>query len=260
MRKIKNEINYFFVDESGDPYFYDRYGNYIVGKEGCSKILILGFIRTENSKKLREAIFKVRDEIKNDSYLQSIPSLKKSLNYFHATDDSPEVREKVFKTIVRLDFKAEFIVARKVESVFRVKHKGKPNLFYDDLISKLFQNQLHSSKQNVIYFSVRTNRARQIPLEEAIQKSVIAFENKWKTKVESEIKIYPQTPQAEPCLQIIDYIIWTVQRAFIKKETRYLDYVKNKVSLIADIYDFEKFGKNYYTKKNPLDINKISPL
>lgn len=260
MKKQKDLTNYFFVDESGDPYFYDRYGKYIVGNNGCSKVLILGFIKTEEPKELREAIFQVREEIKNDSYLQSVPSVKKSLNYFHATDDCPEVREKVFKKLIGLNLKAEFIVARKIENVFRNKHKGKPNLFYDDLISKLFQNQLHSSKENIIYFSVRTNRARQAPLEEAIQKAVITFEIKWKTKVESEIKIYPQTPKAEPSLQIIDYMIWTVQRAFIKKENRYLDFIKSKISLIADIYDFDKFGNNYYTKKNLLDINKISPL
>jgi len=260
MKKQLDKINYFFVDESGDPYYYDRYGNYIVGKNGCSKILILGFIRTENPRGLREAILQIQEEIKNDPYLRSIPSVKKSLNYHHATDDCPEVREKVFKKIIGLNFKAEFMVARKIESVFKNKHRGKPNLFYDDLISKLFQNQLHSSKQNIIYFSVRTNRARQAPLEEAIQKAVIIFETKWKTKVESEIKIYPQTPQAEPCLQIIDYMIWTVQRAFVKKETRYLEFVRNKISLIADIYDFENFGKNYYTSKHFSDINKISPL
>ncbi len=27
--------NYFFVDESGDPTFFDRNGKLIVGKEGC---------------------------------------------------------------------------------------------------------------------------------------------------------------------------------------------------------------------------------
>mgnify|MGYP001608041066 CR=1 FL=1 len=260
MKKQKDAINYFFVDESGDPYFYDRYGNYIVGKEGCSKILILGFIKTEDPKELRDATSRIRKEIMSDSYTKSIPSLKKSLNSFHATDDCPEVREKVFKTILNLKFKAEFIVARKIENVFRNKHKGKPNLFYDDLISKLFQNQLHSSKKNIIYFSIRTNRARQAPLEDAIYNAVNSFENRWKTKVDSEIKIYPQSPIAEPSLQIIDYMIWAVQRAFVKKETRYLDYIGDKISLIADIYDFDRFGKNYYNKKNPMDINTISPL
>ncbi len=28
---------YFFVDESGDPTFYDKRGNLIVGEQGCSK-------------------------------------------------------------------------------------------------------------------------------------------------------------------------------------------------------------------------------
>jgi hypothetical protein len=32
---------YFFVDESGDPTFYDEDGNLIVGQEGCAPILLL---------------------------------------------------------------------------------------------------------------------------------------------------------------------------------------------------------------------------
>jgi len=40
MTTAEDKINYFFVDEAGDPVFYDRYGDLIVGNEGCSKILI----------------------------------------------------------------------------------------------------------------------------------------------------------------------------------------------------------------------------
>jgi len=53
---------------------------------------------------------------------------------------------------------------------------------------------------------------------------------------------------------------WVVYRAFTKKETRYYNFVKDKISLIVDIYDFGKYPKNYYHKRNPFDINKISPL
>jgi len=60
------------VDESGDPYFYDRHGNFIVDKEGCSKILILGFIKTESPKKIRKEILKLRQEIKKDKYLKNV--------------------------------------------------------------------------------------------------------------------------------------------------------------------------------------------
>lgn len=214
----------------------------------------------EDPKIIRGKLTNLREEIKQDTYLQAIPSLKKSLVHFHATDDCPEIREKMFKLMIGLDFKSEFIVARKIENVFRNKHKCKPDLFYDDLITKLFQNQLHSTKENIIYFSVRTNRARQAPLENAIRKAVISFEDKWKIKVDAEIQIYPQSPKSEFCLQVIDYMIWAIQRAFVKKELRYYEFVKNKVSLIADIYDFDHFGKNYYSKKNSFEINKISPL
>ena len=260
MKKQQQKTTYFFVDESGDPYFYDRKGNFIVGKEGCSKLLILGFIRTEEPELLRKSILKLREDLSKDPYLEKIPSLSKSLKYFHATDDSPEVREKVFKGILDLPFKAEFIVARKIESLFIKRHKKNPNFFYDDIISKLFQNQLHSSSKNVIYFSVRTNRARQAPLEMAIKNAIQAFEVKWKTSVKSVVQIYPQRPQTELCLQIIDYIIWTVQRAFVKREDRYYQFIKDKISLIADIYDYNEAKNTYYTRKNLFDLKKISPL
>lgn len=260
MKKLQEKTTYYFVDESGDPYFYDRKGNLIVGKEGCSKLLILGFIKTEQPAILRKAVAKIRQNISKDTYLQKIPSLIKSIKYFHATDYSPEIREKVFRSIVDLPFKAEFIVARKIEQLFVKRHKKNPNLFYDDIISKLFQNQLHSSSRNIIYFSVRTNSARQVPLETAIKNAIRAFEDKWKTPVNSEVQIYPQRPQTEYCLQIIDYVIWTVQRAFVKREDRYFLFIKDKISLIADIYDYSANKNTYYTRRNIFDLKKISPL
>ena len=260
MKSKKNKNLYFFVDESGDPYFYDRYGNFIVRKQGCSKILLLGFIKTEKPEIIRHRLKELKQEIEKDKYLTEIPSVKKSLVAFHATDDCSEIREKVFKAIVDLPFKAEFIVARKIEDVFAKRHKKKPNLFYDDLITKLFQNQLHKSERNIIYFSVRGNRARQIPLEDAIRKAVLTFEKEWKVKINSDINILPQRPEGESCLQVVDYMNWVVQRAFIKEEIRYFNFVKNKISLIVDIYDFDKYPKNYYSRKNVFAVNKISPL
>jgi len=88
----------------------------------------------------------------------------------------------------------------------------------------------------------------------------MVFEDKWKTKVESEVHVYAQNPKSEPCLQIIDYMIWSVQRAFVKKEMRYLEFVRSKISLIADIYDFKNFGRNFYARKNKFELEKVSPL
>lgn len=254
------EKQYFFVDEAGDPTFYDKSGKYIVGQEGCSKILLLGFIRTTNPELLRKEVLQLKEEIINDPFYKGVPSLKKTAVTFHAKDDIPEIREKFYKKIVALDFKAEFIVARKQERTFNSKYQRKEYLFYNDLVVKLFENKLHLAKKNVIYFSTRGNKIRQKPLEEAIRKAISQFETKWKVKVSGKNRIYAQTPSTEPCLQIADYMNWAVQRAFVKGEDRYYKFIETKVSFICDIFDLAKYPKNYYNQKNKFDITKISPL
>jgi|GEM_PF-3142906 len=41
---------------------------------------------------------------------------------------------------------------------------------------------------------------------------------------------------------------------------RYFDYLKEKISFICDIYDFDKYPKSFYNKSNPFDAKKITPL
>ncbi len=207
------------MDEAGDPIFYNRYGRGIVGEEGCSKILLVGFIKTKNPQELRRAILELREEIT-----------------------------------------AEFIVARKKEEIFRKRHKGKENIFYDDLVAKLFENKLHQAERNIIYFAARGNKTRQAPLSDAIQTAMLTFERKWETKINSEIEILSQTPSGEPCLQITDYMNWAVQRTFQKGDERYARFVREKISYLVDLYDFDSYPKNFYNRKNLFDINKISPL
>lgn len=260
VKRAENETTYYFVDESGDPIFYNKHGNLIVGQGGCAKILMVGFIRTTDPKPVRRALTDLRNQISQDTYLQGIPSLKNSLQHFHAKNDVPEVRERVFKTIANLDFKAEFIVARKIESIFIKRHQRRENIFYDDLLAKLFENKLHTSTENKIYYAVRGNRIRQEPISSAIQTAVLTFEKKWQTKVNSTIEVQAQTLTGEPCLQVADYMNWAVQRAFIKGDIRYVNFLRGKISYLLDVYDFGKYPKNFYNSRNPFDVTKISPL
>lgn len=260
MKKQQEKTTYFFVDESGDPTFYDRYGNYVVGQEGVSKVLVLGFIKTDDPKPIRKNLDNIRKEISSDRYLEGIPSLKKSLIAFHAKDDCAEVRERVYRAIINLDFTAEIFVARKIQNIFNKRHHKSDNEFYDDLISKLFENKIHLSKHNEIFFAVRGSKTRQIPLENAIQKAIQAFEKKWDKKIDSSIKVSPQSPSGEPCLQVIDYVNWAIQRAFIKKDMRFYKFIESKIRYLVDIYDADNYPKNFYNSRNKFDISKISPL
>ena len=260
MKKTTKETRYYFVDESGDPIFYDHSGKLILGQEGISPILILGFIRTTNPQVIRQQLETLRKDILQDPYLKGVPSIAKTTETFHAKDDCPEVREKVFKLIATLDYSAEIYVARKIENIFIKRHRHDENVFYDDLISKLFVNKLHVATENKIYFAVRGNRRRQEPLEQAIMTAKNQFEIKKQTTITTTISVQAQTPNGEPCLQVIDYVNWAIQRAYIKKEMRFLSAIEEKIKYLVDIYDFDKYPNNFYSKANKFDINKISPL
>lgn len=260
MKKPISGSNWYFVDESGDPAFYDRGGNLIVGQEGCSPILLLGFVETSDPEPLRSSLLALQHEIVNDPYFEGVPSLTKTSVAFHAKDDLPEIRYRVFQLLATLDFKAQFIVARKIEPVFRNSFQAKESAFYDHLVAQLFKNALHRYQDNRIYFAKRGSHSRQAPLQQAIQRGVQEFESTWRTKVTTRIGIQAQVPSGEPCLSIVDYMNWAVYRAFTRGEMRYYRVVESKVSLLVDLYDRAKYPKNWYNRKNPFDTNKITPL
>ena len=54
-----------------------------------------------------------------DQYFEGVPSLAGTQVAFHAKDNVPEIRYRVFKLLAELDFKAQFVVARQVEKLFR---------------------------------------------------------------------------------------------------------------------------------------------
>jgi hypothetical protein len=152
--------HFYFVDEAGDAVFHDRRGNLIVGQGGCSPILVLGCIETADPKPMRRALAELRPQLAADKYLQAIPSMSKTLRAFHAKDDAPEVRYFVYQAIAKMEFTARFIVARKIERVFRNSFHANENEFYDYLVSLLFEDVLHRHTHNHVYFSQRGARAR----------------------------------------------------------------------------------------------------
>jgi len=252
--------NYFFVDESGDTTFYNRKGEWIVGQEnGASKILLMGFIRTTEPEFLRKKLNELKKEILKDAYLKDIPSINKTEIAFHAKDDCPEVRYKVFSLLKELPFSCNIVVARKNQHVFN-RFGGDTQKLYDSLITNLFKNILHLSNNNYIYIATRGSKKRQEPLEQAIQMSLNYTESKLNTTIDSMQKILPQTPSGEACLQIVDYCNWAIQRALLQGDMRYYNFLKEKFGLIVDLYDYKKGWKNFYCKRNPFDLNKISPL
>jgi len=58
--------------------------------------------------------------------------------------------------------------------------------------------------------------------------------------------------------------MWIVQRAFEKREMRYFEFLRSKVEVVWDIFDFKRIEEKgsvvYDRKRNPFDIKAASPL
>ncbi|MCW3112190.1 MAG: hypothetical protein JWR18_586 [Segetibacter sp.] len=289
MSKSKHNIktNHRFLDEAGDCTFYGKKRKNIIGTEGVSNCFILGLVKfKEPLEPLRQEVIALQKKVEVDPYFQ-VPSVIKKKNsggyFFHAKDDLPEIRKLFFDFINERKLSFEAVVARKSIERFTTKHKDKEKYFYADALSHLLKNKLHSGEKLVLNIAEKGTSTKNQNLELALEKAKERVAKKINKKnvdeakdflevldinfvhrkdVQADVVFNVTNPMQEPLINIADYLCWTIQRVFEKGETRYYDFVKEKVSLVIDLYatdKYEGFG-NYYSPKNPLTAeNKISP-
>lgn len=259
MKKLKAGSCSYYVDESGDPTFYDRSGNILLGKEGCSSHLILGFVQIPNPSHIRTSILKCQNDVLRNPEFQHISSLKKTAKTFHAKDDHSDVRHIFFECLLGLDFKSQFVVARKDEQIFQSIYKGNEQFYYDRLVALLFENVLHLHDNNAITFARRYDKERRDPLSVAIKQGTERFEQRCGVSVTASTDIIAQTPLGEPCLWIVDYMLWAVQRVFARNEWQYYEMVEDKVSMLRVLDDQWPSNRTWYNRSHRLSIEKSHP-
>lgn len=249
-----------FLDEAGDTTFYSKGKIPILGAEGVSKSFILGMLKVKTPlNEVREKIIALQNQIINDPYFDEIPSIQKKKvlmgYYLHAKDDVPEVRKMVFELINSIDCSFEAVVGRKIYSLYEKKHNGKEVEFYADLLSHLLKNKLNKYEELVLNISHRSKCTTHHNLQRGLDKSIEISAKKNPDKCNCcKVVFNVQQPTREPLLNIADYFCWAIQRVFEKGETRYYDFISEKVSTIVDLYDSEKYdnSQNYYGRKNKL--------
>jgi hypothetical protein len=272
MSKSNDNIIHRFLDEAGDTTFYLKGKKEAIGTEGVSNCFILGMIKIKDPlSEIRKEISALQTKIANDAYLNVIPSIAKKNRttgyYLHATDDPPEVRMLFIKLIQQMNCSFEAVVIRKSIQLFETRYKGKEEYIYADALSHLLKNKLESLDKIVLNISERGKCTRNANLEIALKKAKIRFVNSNKDKeIKTRIVFNVTIPTNDPLLNLADYFCWAIQRVFEKGDIRYYEYLKDKISVVSDIYDNNKSGyengwRNIYNKKNPLTIqNKICPL
>jgi len=97
------EVQWLFVDEAGDPTLFHRSGKPIVDTPGCSRFFIIGKLEVEEPVSLAKALTDLRQELLADPYFAGVesfrPEREKTALLFHAKDDLPEVRYRVFNLL-----------------------------------------------------------------------------------------------------------------------------------------------------------------
>jgi len=233
---------YFYFDESGSPKILGRHGKNLLAQNG--HVFLVGYIQTENPHIISSELEKLRKELTEDEYLQGIPSISNLQNGFHANKDCHEVREKVFKLLKKQDFEAYIIVAQKREDLFRRKFDMSDKKLYKFLVAELLKNRVHLYKKIDIYFSEMGNVTSVKNMSDALNEAISKFKNKWGQENTSDIRIFVQQASQHPLLQAVDYILWSIYRAYEKNEHRYYDFMKDKIKLVHDVFDPD--GNEYY--------------
>jgi hypothetical protein len=112
-----------FLDEAGDTTFFGKGRVPMLGRQGVSLAFGLRMVGFASPvAEVREQIVNLCREVESDAYLNRIPSVLKRIRsggfYFHAKDDSPEVRERLFKWIHKTKCSMEMVMGRKIPGLF----------------------------------------------------------------------------------------------------------------------------------------------
>lgn len=262
----------YFVDEAGDTALFKRHGTVIIGQEGCSNFFILGYLDVPEESTIGNDLIDLREDLRHDSYLSRIQSMKpedhKTYDFFHAKDDCSEVRREVYHLLRKHDeLTFHAIVKSKWQILEEVKAKNEKdsgyhynqNEVYDDLVKRLFRNDLHKEDEYVVTFADRGKSDRTSALLNALKSAQNNFDKRWNKTTLSVVKIKHGQPQDIQELQAADYYLWALQRLYERKEERYFDYLKDAYSLVLDISNTKHapYGE-YYTKKKPLSLAAIN--
>jgi len=257
-----------FLDEAGDTTFYGKGKLPIIGAPGVSMSFTLGMVRfLEPLQHVREKINLLQGQIETSALFKSMESVKKRTQkggfYFHAKDDSNDLKKVFFDFILSIDCTFQAVVARKSVDRFKRKHNDNEAEFYADLLSHLHKDKFNYPKM-VLNVAERQNSTSNKNLERAISIASQRYIKKYPEKeITNSFRYSVHKFQDEPLLCVADYFCWVVQRVFEKGETRFYDYLQPKISLVLDLYDVANYKdwKNYYSAKNPLTANnKIGPL
>ncbi len=264
----RSEVAHRFLDETGDATFFGKGRKLLIGRDGVSLSFGMGIVRIDRPlPDIRSEIRALEQQVSTDPLLYPIPSVQKRIAsggfFFHACKDTPDVRAVLFRYLRELPCEAEIVIARKIPALFEKQHHGREDEFYADLLSHLIKRRLKKEQKLVLNVAERGSSTREKVLGSALNLAVARASKRWgDADVKTRVVFNVQNPRTEPLLTVSDYLCWAVQRVFEQGDVRFYNYLANKIRVVVDLYDRDKYpgSKNYYDKRNPLTAaNKLGP-
>ena len=255
----------YFVDESGDGVLFGAQGRVLLGQPEGRSHFMLGALQVSQPQVLAAQLESLRADLLRDPYFKNVESMqphrRKTAVMFHAKDDVPEIRREVFKVLVSADIRF-YAVVRDMRYVLTyvqerntrdLEYRYRPDELYDQTVSRLFKDRLHSYEACRISYGVRGTADRTRAFQSALNLARTRFEQKWNKSVTTQVDLVPSSPRDEPCLQAVDYVLWALQRYYSRQEARFIELLWDKVGLIHAVDDkaTAAYG-TYYNKKKPL--------
>lgn len=261
----------YFVDEAGDGVLFGPRGRLRLEDPDASRFFMLGMVQCADAELIGLCLSELRRELAASPLYASIPSMlpdaQKTARLFHAKDDHPEIRARVFERLLSCDFKF-FAVIKDMRSVQRYvlgrnqmseDYRYHPNELYDLSVRLLFAQRLHKQENYRVVFARRGKSDRTDALREQLVKARRRFLGEGGRGIDPRLEIVPAHPWEQPCLQVADYCLWALQRCYERHESRFLQAVWPKVSLIRDVDRPGRKGYGtYHTRNGPLpDLAEI---
>lgn len=259
-------VNY-YVDESGNFQLFKKSKVPVSFDEGASKVLMLGLLEIRDAD-FKESFDLLKRQVLSDAIFRSFPSFEKTQKQFHAKDDHIAVKREVFNYIAKLNCSVQVVIRRKATLIEEAKAQFEYNKtkmtdkrMYDDLVKRLFKQNMHKADRYSIYFAYRGKTFTNHTLELALQSTKEDFITERNIRSASSFRVICAKPHNHPELQIIDYCLWALQRLYERGEDLYFNIIHDKFSFILDVDDKRKsITGEHYWRKNPISLKCVGGI
>ncbi len=152
---------------------------------------------------------------------------------FHATVDKQAIRDRAFEIIGRHNFAiyTTVIEKRKAQPSIRPsENRFYKNTWFFHLRSLAEQVDASFGQLMVVAASLGKNRGQETTHLSNIR-DVLS-----QTITEGETGVVMWPANSDPCLQIVDYCSWAIQRKWERSDTRSYDLIRDKITIENDVF------------------------